>query len=206
MRNDNQYIDRYLDGLLSEAESTAFEIRCLEDQAFFQRVKAREQERGDIARILRQADEEAFDLNRQSLFGRAGAWAATLFSSRPVWKWAVAAAAAVLVIFVILRPSDDTHPDWERELGVRTLRGPTVRVISPQIGGRIKQTIHFSWESELPAPFEAVFIDRNGKEVFSAANLKSGDRLDLPLEDGLYYWKLLHNGDWIYTGKFMTNS
>ncbi|MBN1465310.1 hypothetical protein JXA02_06085 [candidate division KSB1 bacterium] len=202
MFNEEKYIDRYLDDLMPEDESTAFEMRCLKDRDFFERVREREQTRKDAARIVAQADEESFDLKRRNLSESAREWAAALFSHKSA-KWAVAAATAVLVILLINRPGYDTNPDLEQQLGARTLRGPTVKAIVPEIGAHVNQSIHFSWESELAEPFEAVVINPRGEEVFSASNLQSGDALDIPLADGLYYWKLLHNGDWLYTGKFI---
>lgn len=54
-----EYIDRYLDGLLSEEETDKFEERCYTDTAFFVEVRKREIFRGRVSDMLQAHSEEA---------------------------------------------------------------------------------------------------------------------------------------------------
>lgn len=190
---------------MSEEESSLFETRCLEERSFFLRVKAREQLRMNIESRLLETGQEVFaNLERVSCLPHKKKRPAFSWSYlKPVWKYAAAAAAFVMLLFLVTsRESYRVNKDLERELGGRTLRSAPVVVLTPSIGQTCGQSVTFSWQTDLRGTFEIIVLNRRAEEIYSLKTKENHYQFESGLEPGLYYWKLIQNGDWIYTGKF----
>jgi hypothetical protein len=86
------------------------------------------------------------------------------------------------------------------------VRSAGVEIISPSIGQTVQGEVHFQWDSTSRPPFTLVILSNRGavrKEVTLA-----GPRYTLKerLEDGLYYWKLIADGELLCVGKFLIKS
>jgi len=196
-------IDLYLDGALPEAERERFEQRCLEDKKLFALLQERVEWREKVVHLLQQKGAEkpassSSGWSRYSPFGTG---------KRMAWGYGLAAAAALCVGLLFLMPggreSLEVNAELEKALGHRLLRGETVEVLSPQLSQKVGQDPLFSWRTRQAGAFEVILLDHMGVEIAAYQTEDNSLLCDSPLAPGLYYWKLLMNEDWIYTGKFI---
>ena len=212
------YIDKYLDGVLSETDTDEFETKCLEDKSFFQQVQAREQLREKVVKIIKEDGEEIFEsylkeeqaLKKQvtpvSLIEKISQiWVAI----KPKWRYSLipAGAIAIFLIFFLIRSNGDfkENPDLERYLGrsISRAKPSEIEFISPAMGEKIDGKIQFSWQTELTGPYKIIVLSNKGKEVEEINTNEKTYLYENQLSPGLYYWKFSIDDKWLYTGKFI---
>ncbi|HNR69205.1 MAG TPA: hypothetical protein PKN24_14255 [bacterium] len=205
----DRQVDRFLDGTMSEDERDRFEKRCLEDRAFFLRVQERELIREKVVQTFA---EKGAELSRDKLQPAARqsklVRRAKFFTpnSRVGWAYALLALALLSLSIILILPNPRNyavHPDLEHELGTRILRSAMVKVLSPGVETKPCGEILFAWESNAQDSFQVVVLDNQANEIKSFNTTGRSIRYQPDLAPGLYYWKLLQNDDWIYTGKII---
>jgi len=214
--NREEYIDKYLDGLLSDKEANEFETKCLEDKSFFQQVHEREQLREKVAEVIKKNGKEIFEeYLKEKVAPETQAKATNFFETiakiwknvKPIWKYSLvpAGAIAVFILFLLNQPGGSFKPnsELERELDIRPLRSGTFEILSPEIGENIEGTIKFKWQTTMEGPFEVIILNSKAEEIDAFVTNENSNIYDNTLSPGLYYWKFLEDGDWIYTGKFL---
>lgn len=206
----DRQIDRFLDGTISEEERGLFEKRCLEDHAFFLKVQERELLREKVAQTVSAIGSELAGNHVSSSAQRGGLERrvkSLIPGMRIGWAYALLAVALLsLCIILVLPNSDETfaiHPDLEQELGARVLRSAPVQVLSPGVEIKPDDEILFAWEADAQGTFQVVILDNQGNEIKSLRTTGRSIRYQIDLAHGLYYWKLLQNDDWIFTGKIL---
>lgn len=203
-----EYIDLYFDGLLSEKEMDLFEIKCIQDKTFFNIVQERAQIRGEIVTIIEKEGRDIFEKKpaKESTTRMVEKIIISLSHLKTGWKYALIPAAAMVVLFFLFFQPDSSfkmNANLDKELGYKQLRSISIEIISPKLGEKAGEIIKFNWSAELSGSFEVIILNNKGEEfdVIKSEN----DHYDYKNEllPGLYYWKLIQNGDWIYTGKFV---
>ena len=96
----------------------------------------------------------------------------------------------------------EPSPDLEDLVNDRTRSSETV-VHGPRNDAVLHANIRFSWASPLPPPFTVTVLDNRRHAIQTAQCETDTLTLSLPLEPGLYYWKLSAEGDLLHVGKFI---
>ena len=202
-------IDRFLEGSLPEAERDLVEKRCLEDEAFFRRVQEREALRLQVARTIAEKGETFAAVKTAPAAGpKAGRIRHSFAPGRRIgWAYALLAAALLCLCLYLIVPNRGenvaVNEELERQLGARVLRGDTVQVLSPALPAQAGSEILFSWRLAEKGPFKVLILDSRAEEIDSLSTDGLSVRYPVKLPPGVYYWKLLQNDDWIYTGKII---
>ena len=199
------YIDRYLDGALSDEENDAFETRCLEDKAFFELVRRR--------RLLREQLAQAVQRSGESIFADYAAAASPARpSTRRMWRYGFAVVTVLAVAMLIYSPRSEKsfrlNPQYERLLGKTVLRSdlPGPEILSPHVDETVGETIPFSWTKTDTLPYQVTIMNNRGAEVSTFSTSASSATFSEPLASGTYYWHLIIDGNIVYTGKFRKDS
>lgn len=202
-------IDRFLEGNLPEAARDLVEKRCLEDSDFFRRVREREAlrlmvaqtigEKGELLAARKAAPHTGPDAVRNNVPFSPG--------RRIGWAYALLAVALLSLCLYLIVPNQGesvaVNNELERALGARVLRGDTVQVLSPDLPARAGSEIFFSWRLAEKGAFKVLILNHRAEEIDAFAADGESFRYPVHLPPGVYYWKLLHNDDWIYTGKII---
>ena len=213
--NLENYIDQYLDGLLSEEENDRFETKCLEDKAFFAKVRAQKAFRAKVENFLQMegeaiASEAELAKQAEQSFG----FMKILDNLNTYWKnlnifWRYAlvpaGAVAIFILVLLLKTNDpfSKNPEYEKLLGSMPLRGIALKIQSPELEAEFSGNVTFCWQTEVAGLFEIIILDNHGKEIDMISTRGQQLVLNHHLPEGLYYWKFLVDGDWVYTGKFL---
>jgi len=212
------YIDQYLDGLLSEIDMDAFETKILEDKSLFQKVQQRKQLREQVTTVIEEEGENIFtEYLTEKKVGKKKIKSETLLekiaklwiNTKPIWKYSLApsVAIAIFLIFVLFQRNTvfKVNSELENILGKNSLRTETydIEITSPVMGEKIDEFVQFSWQTEADRQFKVIILNNKGDEVDEVSTNKNMYTFKGSLLPGLYYWKLLVNDDWLYTGKFI---
>jgi hypothetical protein len=206
------YIDKYLDGLLSEEETDEFEAKCLGDKNFFQIVQQRERLRQTVTKVVREDGREIFadyltdDKKKRVVERREGLlerlkrfWS----ELKPAWRFSLLPAGVFAVIVFLLMVRIDPyqpHPAMEGLIGA--VRGEiSVTIISPENGATLDGPVEFTWENSDQKPLQYILLDNRGNEIERMTTDQVSYTYTANLEPGLYYWKLI-KGDQIIVQKF----
>jgi hypothetical protein len=204
-------IDRYLDGSMPESERDEFEQRCFEDNKLFLQLRERAELRERVTWILQKngkklLEEGARPPASSKAISRGTRFTPFLAGHTIRWAYGIAGIAVLSIgLLFLLRHNVRTfavNDELERELGPRILRAAQVTVLSPQLSSQVDDEITFAWETANKGPFEVIILDHNGNEILSYLTKAATLSCSPPLKPGLYYWKLLSQDDWIFTGKF----
>jgi hypothetical protein len=204
-------IDRYLDDTLPDAEREEFQRLCFEDKKLFLMLKERAELREKVSWILQARGEkilaEGIQQRRDSRWAYFGLHINPFIPGRKIgWAYGIIGVAVLSLYLLIILPHDEgafaINDQLEKELGPRILRAATVTVLSPKLSEQIRKEVAFAWKAGDKGPFEVIIIDHSGGEIVSYQTKESSLCCSLSLPPGLYYWKLLSQDDWIYTGKF----
>lgn len=205
------YIDKYLDGLLSEEEVDEFEIRCLEDKAFFQKVRQRELLREQVDSVIKEMEgDESFSESiekaasrKKSREGLSAYWPPHIKRS---WKYTfILTAGAIIVAIWLLNPTGDPFrelPHLEYLVSNHESRSTAVEVLSPQNGVKITGPIKFVWKLG-KEPHYLKILNNQENELAEILIDKDEYLFEKKLFPGLYYWKLDRDHELLYVGKFI---
>ncbi len=201
-------IDRYLDGSMSEAERERFEQQYFENRALFDKLQKRSALRQQLTGMLKQCEDTVLHPQDGREVRTRHGWIDNPGGRRKLgWAGAALATLGLFLLIFIVRPEDEgsfaVNRVLEKELGVRILRSQTVSVLAPTLSQKVSGTITFAWDKGPKPPFEVVLIDHAGNEVASWQTDQYTLHRTLDYPPGLYYWKLLSQEEWIYTGKFI---
>jgi hypothetical protein len=94
----------------------------------------------------------------------------------------------------------DALPELESLVGGGT-RGEAFESLSPASWPH-GSDIYLRWKTTGPGPWTIVLVDNLGKNLKEARADRAELRLAGPFRPGLYYWKVLQNGELMYVGKF----
>lgn len=98
------------------------------------------------------------------------------------------------------------YPVYEYEIGEATRSTDySIKVLSPNIGEDIKDSIHFIWESDYSGPLYLKIFTNRDSLIFSEQPEDNKVVFTKKLKPGLYYWKLIGKDDLLYIGKFYMN-
>jgi hypothetical protein len=78
-----------------------------------------------------------------------------------------------------------------------------VEIISPLKGQTVHGEVHFQWDSTSRPPFTLVTMSNGGVVREEVTLTEPQYTLKERLENGLYYWKLVAEGELLYVGKFL---
>lgn len=210
------YIDNYLDGLLSEEKKDEFETRCLDDKLFFRQVAERAQLRGKVTQVIIKNGEQIFleyaeneflpkaEKPGESLAGKID----QLWSNvKPIWKFSlVPVGVAIVLLILLLSPVEEAfqkNAELENELGSKIYRSEKLEILSPRRGEVFRDSVAFLWQTNTKGPFELQILNNKAEVIDSAKTTETSFRFANSLARGLYYWKLYDKkGYLIYLGKF----
>jgi len=83
------------------------------------------------------------------------------------------------------------------------VRSAVVEIISPSIGQTVDGKVHFQWDSTSKPPFTLVILSNRGVVRKEVTLTEPQYTVKERLENGLYYWKLIAEGELLYIGKFL---
>lgn len=107
----------------------------------------------------------------------------------------------------LLAAAYEDNPTMEEQMKIR-LRSFGIEVLGPSSGNSIKygDEIAFSWSTSGNATIALVIYNNKNIIVHQKSELEKSYELDSEnLLPGVYYWKLLQDGDVTYLGKFYLN-
>jgi hypothetical protein len=81
-------------------------------------------------------------------------------------------------------------------------RSEEAEVRSPVNGSTVKPGIRFEWSAAAKPPFEILILDNRERTVRSVQLWETAYVMRDPLPRGLYYWKLIGEGELLHVGKF----
>jgi hypothetical protein len=84
-----------------------------------------------------------------------------------------------------------------------SLRSAETEVLSPANGTSIRNGLFFKWTTSAHPPFDLTILDNRGSSVKSFALQTSPFKMKDSLQAGLYYWKLVAEGNLLHVGKFI---
>jgi len=87
------------------------------------------------------------------------------------------------------------------EMVESVLRSATASAIRPANGDTVRQPVHFSWSTSMPAVL-VVILDRQGTVIVRLKPERQSIAYSGTLAPGLYYWKLESEEDLLHIGKF----
>jgi len=82
-------------------------------------------------------------------------------------------------------------------------RSPDTEVQSPAKGARVSHGVVFRWTSSAAPPYELVVLDNRDRVIRTYTTSSDTLLVSDSLQAGLYYWKLLGEGNLLYVGKFL---
>jgi hypothetical protein len=83
-----------------------------------------------------------------------------------------------------------------------SLRSAETEVLSPANGTSTRDGLFFRWTTSAAPPFDLTILDNRGFSVKSIALEISAFRMKDSLQAGLYYWKIIAEGNLLHVGKF----
>lgn len=198
----NDYIDKYLDGLLSEDEMDEFETKCLEDKSFFEKVRERELFTQKVAEVIHEEGEEIFEeylsgdkikktvKPPESLIDKLKQFWSGI---RPIWRFSLIPAGVVAVlVLVMFLPPDPYKPDPALESLTESFRGSeSIEIVSPPNNANLDEEVQFHWKNDSRNPVEFILLNNQGKEIETKTSDNLSETFSLKLDPGLYYWKLV---------------
>jgi len=215
MDSDN-YIDKYLDGLLSEEEMDEFETRCLEDKYFFHKVAERKRLREKVTQVIKKNGEEIFlEYAKKEFLPKAekldeslAAKIVQLWSNvKPIWKFSlVPVGVAIVLLILLLSPVEEAfqkNAELENELGIKNYRSEELKILSPKQGKVFYEQVTFAWQTSSKGLFELQILNNKAEIIDSTKTTETSFRFANSLSPGLYYWKLYDpKGYLAHIGKF----
>ncbi len=93
-------------------------------------------------------------------------------------------------------------PELE-DLMKSSLRSAATDVQSPAIGARVSRGAVFRWTSSATPPYELVVLDNRDRVIRTYTTSADTLLLSDSMQAGLYYWKLLGEGNLLYVGKIL---
>lgn len=201
-------IDRYLDGSMSEAERERFEQQYFENRTLFDKLQKRSALRQQLTAMLKQCENTVLHPQERREVRTRRAWIKDPGSRRKLgWAGAALATLGLVLLIFIVWPEEEgsfaVNPALEKELGSRLLRSQSVSVLAPTLSQKVSGAITFAWDTGPKPPFEVILIDHAGAEIASWQTDEYALHRTLDHPPGLYYWKLLSQDEWIYTGKII---
>jgi hypothetical protein len=92
-------------------------------------------------------------------------------------------------------------PEME-DLMKSAVRSEEVEVRSPADGSTVRPGIRFEWTATAKPPFELLILDNRERTVRSVQLQECAYLMKDSLLRGLYYWKLIGEGELLHVGKF----
>lgn len=92
-------------------------------------------------------------------------------------------------------------PEME-DLMKSAVRSEEVEVRSPANGSTVRPGVRFEWTATAKPPFELLILDNRERTVRSVQLQETSYVMKDPLPSGLYYWKLIGEGELLHVGKF----
>jgi hypothetical protein len=92
-------------------------------------------------------------------------------------------------------------PEME-DLMKSAVRSEEVEVRSPVDGVTVRRGIRFEWTATAKPPFELLILDNRERTVRSVQLQECAYVMKDSLPGGLYYWKLIGEGELLHVGKF----
>lgn len=221
----DEYIDRYLEKQLSEEEVKTFELRCMEDEELFNRVKQRKKFREQVKTI---AEKEGATIFANLIAAERAALNKPRSFPSKIFQWwsnlsfgwrltLIPAAVAGLILLMMVKFNLIFPPDIPREgpyaqlsLYEEMIRYPdrnlastiTLKSVLPRNNKIVELPIEFKWTAEPDTALTLVIVNNKDEFVQKIPDVKNGYHLSEPLPPGLYYWKLTTSQELVYIGKF----
>jgi len=209
------YIDNYLDGLLSEEKKDEFETRCLDDKLFFRQVAERAQLRGKVTQVIIKNGEQIFaayakqparrkaEKPVETVIGKIVGWWTNV---KPIWKFAMVPVAAAIVLIILVLPGTEEsfqkNTELENELGSKIYRSEKLEILSPRRGEVFRDSVAFLWQTNSKGPFELQILNNKAEVIYINLSDEKAFTFADSLAAGLYYWKLYAQDYLVYVGKF----
>jgi hypothetical protein len=92
-------------------------------------------------------------------------------------------------------------PEME-DLMKSAVRSEEADVRSPVDGSTVRAAVRFEWSTAAKPPFQLLIVNNRDRTVRSLQLQESAYVMKDPLPQGLYYWKLIGEGELLHVGKF----
>lgn len=212
LKNRNEIIEKYVNGKLSEKEREAFDEHCFNCEQCFRALMFYE----ETAELIRREGKTVFsdyliksDGNKKYNFKDFFDQIFRFLTIKP-WRTAIAGAglAVVVLIFILIKPVSEPSRKFETLPYLEGMlsdvsRSESITVLSPEMGGVVKEKPLFRWEGRKDERVYVIILDNFGNELFRFKTDKNQFTLSEKLDPGLYYWKLESEEDLLFLGKFL---